>query len=75
MAAAPVFEASHYFMTDDYSMIDCVMAPLLWRLPSVGIDIPSLGKGITGYASRLFSRKAFQESLSMEEKSMMANSK
>ena len=75
LAAAPVFEASSYFMSDDYSMIDCVMAPLLWRLPSVGIDIPSLGKGITGYASRLFSRKAFQESLSVDEKSMIATNR
>ena len=71
IAAAPVFDASPYFMSDEYSMIDCVMAPLLWRLPSIGIDIISLGKGITAYANRLFSRKAFQESLSREELELM----
>jgi len=71
MAAAPVFEANTYFMSEEYSMIDCVMAPFLWRLPSAGIDIASLGKGITAYANRLFSRKAFQESLSREEKDLM----
>lgn len=71
MAAAPVFEATPYFMSEEYSLIDCAMAPFLWRLPSIGIDITSLGKGITAYANRLFSRKAFQESLSSQEKEMM----
>jgi len=71
MAAAPVFEATPYFMSDEYSLIDCTMAPFLWRLPSIGIDITSLGKGITAYANRLFSRKAFQDSLTREEKDLM----
>ncbi|MEY4210811.1 MAG: hypothetical protein RLZ92_1192 [Pseudomonadota bacterium] len=75
LAAAPVFEATPYFMSEEYSMIDCVMAPFLWRLPSVGIDIISLGKGITAYSNRLFSRKAFQDSLTTEEKNMMPISK
>ncbi len=71
MSAAPVFEATPYFMSEDYSLIDCAMAPFLWRLPSIGIDITSLGKGITAYANRLFSRKAFQDSLSSQERDMM----
>ena len=71
MAAAPVFEATPYFMSEEYSLIDCAMAPFLWRLPNAGIDIASLGKGITAYANRLFSRKAFQDSLSSQEKEMM----
>ncbi|AEF99116.1 Glutathione S-transferase domain protein [Methylomonas methanica MC09] len=71
MAAAPVFEANPYFMSEEYSLIDCAMAPFLWRLPSIGIDIASLGKGITAYANRLFSRKAFQDSLTREERDLM----
>jgi RNA polymerase-associated protein len=75
LSAAPVFEANTYFMSEEYSMIDCVMAPFLWRLPSIGIDIISLGKGVTAYSNRLFSRKAFQDSLSREEKDLMPISK
>ena len=71
LAAAPVFEATPYFMSEEYSLIDCVMAPFLWRLPSVNVDIAGLGKGITSYANRLFSRKAFQDSLTAQEKEMM----
>jgi RNA polymerase-associated protein len=71
MAAAPAFEATPFFCSEEYSLIDCAMAPFLWRLPSIGIDITSLGKGITAYANRLFSRKAFQDSLSQEERDLM----
>jgi RNA polymerase-associated protein len=70
IAAAPVFESQPYFMSEEYSLIDCAMAPLLWRLPSLGIDINTLGSAITVYANRLFSREAFQESLSEAEKDM-----
>lgn len=75
IAAAPVFESQPYFMSEEYSLIDCAMAPLLWRLPSLGIDLSSLGSAITIYASRLFSREAFQESLSEAEKDMAPKSK
>ncbi len=71
ITAAPAFEATPFFCSEEYSLIDCAMAPFLWRLPSIGIDITSLGKGITAYANRLFSRKAFQDSLSQEERDLM----
>ncbi|MCQ8106116.1 glutathione S-transferase N-terminal domain-containing protein [Methylomonas sp. SURF-2] len=71
LAAAPAFEATPYFCSEEYSLIDCAMAPFLWRLPSIGIDITCLGRGITAYANRLFSRKAFQDSLTREEKDLM----
>lgn len=70
IAASPVFESQPYFMSNDYSLIDCAIAPLLWRLPSLGIDINVLGTAITDYSNRLFSRDAFQKSLSDAEKEM-----
>jgi len=75
IAATPVFESQPYFMSDEYSLIDCAMAPLLWRLPSLGIDLTSLSPAIASYAKRLFSREAFQLSLSEEEKEMEPESK
>ncbi len=70
IAAAPVFEARPYFMTDEYSLIDCAVSPLLWRLPSVGIELHALGKATSNYAKRVFNREAFQDSLSKAEKEM-----
>lgn len=75
MAANPIFESQPYFMSEEYSIIDCTMAPLLWRLPSLGIDMNSLGSAITIYANRLFTRPAFQASLSEAEKDMAPQSK
>ncbi len=70
MAATPIFNSQPYFMSDEFALIDCVMAPLLWRLPSVGIELSSLGDEITKYAHRLFNRPAFKISLSNIEKEM-----
>ncbi len=70
LAAAPVFNARDYFMTDEYSLIDCALSPLLWRLPSVGIELSSLGKATYDYAQRVFARDAFHDSLSKAEKDM-----
>ena len=70
ITSTPIFEAHPYFMHDEHSLIDCALAPLFWRLHSIGIDINSLGPAIINYANRLFSREAFQQSLSEEERNM-----
>lgn len=75
IAAAPIFAARPYFMNDEYSLVDCALAPLLWRLPSLGIDLGLLSPHISRYANQIFSRDAFQESLSPEEKDMQRKAK
>ena len=70
LSAAPIFAARPYFMSDEFSLIDCVIAPLLWRLPSIGIDVSTPNEVITNYAQRLFKRPAFKRSLSEAEKEM-----
>lgn len=70
VAAVPLFAAHEFFMSDDFSLIDCSLAPLLWRLPSIGIELPESAQIINQYAQKLFSREAFAESLSEEEEEM-----
>ena len=70
IAASPIFDSKPYFMSEEYSLVDCALAPFFWRLPSLGIEIESLGTSITNYANLLFSREAFQQSLSESEKDM-----
>ncbi|HEB56238.1 MAG TPA: stringent starvation protein A, partial [Gammaproteobacteria bacterium] len=65
---SPIFEQKPYFMSDEFSLIDCVMAPLLWRLPQVGVELPASAKPLMGYAARLFERESFMQSLSESEK-------
>ncbi len=70
IAAAPAFASRPYFLSDEFSLVDCTLAPLLWRLPALGIDLPKQAGSITAYARRLFERDAFQASLSEQERNL-----
>jgi len=66
----PVFEHKEFFMSDDYSLVDVSMAVLLWRLPSLGIDLPRSAKPIFDYSEKVLTRENFSESLSDDELDM-----
>lgn len=66
----PVFAHKPFFMSDDYTLVDASLAVLLWRLPSLGIDLPKSAKAITDYSNRLMEREMFNESLSDDELDM-----
>jgi stringent starvation protein A len=70
LAANPIFTDRPFFMSEEFSLIDCALAPLLWRLPSVGIDISTPNNAISNYAQRMFSRPAFKSSLSEAEREL-----
>lgn len=67
---APVFAELPYFLSEDFSLIDCCLAPLLWRLPYLGINLPPQAKAVTDYARRMFELDCFKSSLSDQEKEM-----
>lgn len=65
IASAPLFAEKPYFMNEGLTLVDCCVAPLLWRLPLLGIEIPGkAGKPLEQYMDRLFSRESFKASLS-----------
>jgi stringent starvation protein A len=68
----PVFADKLYFLSDEFSLLDCALAPLLWRLPQLGIEIPEKMKGLNSYMQRLFKRESFQTSLSDAERRLRA---
>jgi len=68
VALAPIFADSPYFLSDDFTLVDCCLAPILWRLPLLGIDLPRSAKAVQQYADRLFERESFQVSLSESER-------
>lgn len=59
-------------MSDEFSLLDCALAPLLWRLPRLGIEITPGFKGIIAYMQRLFKRESFQASLTDAERQLRA---
>jgi len=72
IAIAPIFAEKPFFMSEEFTLVDCAIAPILWRLPALGVDIrPSKqSKPLLNYMDRLFGREAFQESLSIQEREM-----
>ncbi len=69
-SVSPIFEQKPFFMSDEFSMLDCAIAPLLWRLPSYGIELPATSKPLLNYAERMFDRESFKESLTEGEREM-----
>jgi RNA polymerase-associated protein len=72
MGIAPIFAEKPFFMSEEFTLVDCCIAPILWRLPSLGIDIRSSkqSKPLLAYMDALFSRESFQDSLSEQEREM-----
>ncbi len=65
-----LFSVNKYFLNDELTVIDCVLAPILWRLEYFGISLGKEHKAITDYMERIFSRETFQNSLSEDEEEM-----
>ena len=70
--SAEVFAVKPYFLSDEFSLLDCSIAPILWRLPYYDIELPASCKPITAYMKRVFARTSFQASLSEQERDMVA---
>lgn len=68
--ASPIFEQKPYFLSDEFSLVDCALAPLLWRLPALNITLPKQAAPLLSYAERIFARESFQASLSETEREM-----
>ncbi len=67
---APILAKKPYFMSDEFALIECSMAPILWRLPQFGVELPSQLKPLLRYADRIFSRPSFKASLSEVEQDL-----
>ncbi len=70
-ASAPILAAKPFFMSDEFSVVDASIAPLLWRLPHLGIELDGSASNVyNSYAARLFKRDAFAQSLTEAEREM-----
>jgi RNA polymerase-associated protein len=70
-AAAPILAHGPYFMSEEFTLVDASIAPLLWRLPALGVELVGpAAKQLNGYAGNLFTRSGFIASLTEEEREM-----
>jgi stringent starvation protein A len=71
LSSAELFGIKPYFMSDEFSLVDCSIAPILWRLPRWEVDLPpSHARNIIKYAETLFRRPSFRASLTELEQEM-----
>jgi RNA polymerase-associated protein len=70
LASVELFAAERFFLSEDFSLVDCSIAPILWRLPVYGIDLGSQAEAIENYMKRVFDRPSFQDSLTELEQEM-----
>ena len=70
ISSADVFGFKPFFLSDELTLVDCAVIPLLWRLPAYGIELPAQAKPVLAYADRMFKRESFRTSLSEAERDM-----
>jgi len=68
--SVPLFKASKFFLNPEMSLADCAMAPIIWRLESLGVALPKDGKVIEDYGNRIFRNPGFIRSLTDQEKKL-----
>ena len=56
ISIASIFTDMPYFMSEDFTLVDCCLGPILWRLPQLGIELPNNRqvKPLLDYMERLF---------------------
>jgi RNA polymerase-associated protein len=70
-ASAEVFSAMPFFLSDEFTLADATIIPILWRLKHYRVDLPRQAKPVLQYAQRMYERESFQASLSESEREMM----
>lgn len=71
-AIAPIFGEKPFFMSDEFTLVDCCLGPILWRLQALGVELPNTKqvKPLNDYMNRLFAMASFQESLTDQEREL-----
>jgi RNA polymerase-associated protein len=72
LQSADVFKVKPFFLSDDFSLVDASIAPILWRLQRYEIELPPQAQALTRYMGVLFARASFRASLSAPERAMRA---
>jgi RNA polymerase-associated protein len=70
IGSAPVFKAAKFFLNTEMSIADCLLAPLVWRLPWLGLQLPREAQSILDYGERIFRNPGFARSLTPEERQL-----
>lgn len=70
LGISAIFDEKPFFMSDEFTLVDCCLGPILWRFDLLGVKLPNTkqAKPLMDYMKRLFEMPSFQESLTEQEK-------
>lgn len=69
ISLTPLFQHFPYFMSESFTILDCMLAPIFIRLKQMGIELPKQQcRPILLYCQRIFNRPSFQKSMTLQEK-------
>lgn len=69
VSLTPLFQHFPFFMSEHFSILDCMLAPIFLRLKTMGIILPQQHcRPIHLYCQRIFNRPAFVKSMTLQEK-------
>src|SRR5258706_15134906 len=67
-ASAEVFKAKPFFLSDEFSLVDASIAPILWRLPRCGNERPPQAPPLLKKNNFIFSRAPLPPSFSRDQR-------
>ena len=70
IVVTPIFAQKPFFMSEEFSLMDCAVAPILWRLSKYKIELPASTKPLKDYCKRIFQMDSFRASLSDAEREL-----
>lgn len=71
VSIAPIFDEVLFFMNDEFTLVDCCVAPILWRLNVLDIKLPERStRPMQKYMQKMFERDSFRASLTESELEM-----
>lgn len=70
VASEDLFREGPYLLSEHYNLADCVVAPVLWRLPHMHVKLPANARALRAYMQRCFHRDNFAGSLTRRERVM-----
>jgi len=71
IAANELFKVSDFILSDELSLVDCTLGPLMWRLKHYGVKLGKPGASVEAYAHRIFSKASFKASLTQAERDLV----
>lgn len=70
VSSVEIFTSKRFFLSDEFSLVDCTIAPILWRLPILNVKLPAQAGKILEYMDNVFARQSFRDSLTELEEEM-----